>query len=142
MEATAQPPPEAASDRTANTGGGVASDRLRVHAHLYKPRLKTSSIVPDFQAELRQNASKQGRNAALEYATALGEIHLARASLMDVLHPMPFACMRGCPCAPGLHVLCTRLISTLGRSLADFLVLALLIAATCGHAQAVQGGLS
>lgn len=75
MEAVAQPPPGTASDRTTATGGGVASDRLRVHAHLYKPRLKSSGTVPDFQAELRQYASKQGRNAALEYATALGVNH-------------------------------------------------------------------
>ncbi len=93
MEAVAQPPPETASDRTANTGGGVASDRLRVHAHLYKPRLKASSTVPDFQAELRQFASKQGRNAALEYATALGASHSSHGpeqALMDVACKMPF----------------------------------------------------
>ena len=72
MEAVAQPHPDAPSDRTANTGGGTAADNLRVHAHLYKPRLKTSSAVPDFQSELRQYASKQGRNIATEYATALG----------------------------------------------------------------------
>ena len=53
-------------------GAGIASDRLRVHAHLYKPRLKTSTAAPDFQTELRQYASRQGRNAAVEYATALG----------------------------------------------------------------------
>ncbi len=72
MEAVAKPPPDMASDRTANTGGGTASERLRVHAHLYKPRLKSSSVIRDFQSELRQYASKQGRNTALEYATALG----------------------------------------------------------------------
>lgn len=73
MEATAQPRPDAALDRTASTGGGTSSDSLRVHAHLYRPRLKSSSVVPDFQHELRQYANKQGRSAALEYATALGE---------------------------------------------------------------------
>ena len=113
METTAQLPPEAESDRTANTGGGVASDRLRVHAHLYKPRLKTSSIVPDFQAELRQNASKQGKSAALEYATALGGAHRAPrwASLIDVFSPCPLhACQHRVEtqslCALGCNVLC------------------------------------
>ena len=72
MEAVAQQRPDAASDRTSTTGAGTASDRLRVHAHLYKPRLKTSSAAPDFQAELRQYASRQGRDAAIAYATALG----------------------------------------------------------------------
>ena len=74
MEAVAQQRPDAASDRTSAAGAGTASDRLRVHAHLYKPRLKTSSAAPDFQAELRQYASRQGRNAAVDYATALGAL--------------------------------------------------------------------
>lgn len=93
MEAVAQPSSENSSDRTATTGGGVASDRLRVHAHLYKPRLKNSSLVPDFQAELRQYASKQGRNAALEYATALGtpEVAPRRAGPFNVPQSMSFA---------------------------------------------------
>ncbi len=72
MEAVAEQRPDATSDRTSTAGAGTASDRLRVHAHLYKPRLKTSDAAPDFQAELRQYASRQGRNAAVEYATALG----------------------------------------------------------------------
>ncbi|CAK0784762.1 hypothetical protein CVIRNUC_007966 [Coccomyxa viridis] len=77
MEAVAEQRPDATSDRTSTAGAGTASDRLRVHAHLYKPRLKTSDAAPDFQAELRQYASRQGRNAAVEYATALGSARRA-----------------------------------------------------------------
>ena len=93
MEAVAQSPPETASGRTTAIGGGVASDRLRVHAHLYKPRLKTSSTVPAFQAELRQHASKQGRNAALEYATALGATEYTYKGPQQTLWTFHMTCL-------------------------------------------------
>ena len=106
MEAVSQPRPDAPSDRTANTGGGTAADNLRVHAHLYKPRLKTSSAIPDFQSELRQYASKQGRNAAMEYATALGAGQWA-TPVEIYLYPIFQCCCLTCKC------LCLSLLAEL-----------------------------
>ena len=129
MEAVAQPPPDTSSDRTATSGGGVASDRLRVHAHFYKPRLKTSSLVPDFQAELRQYASKQGRAAALEYATALGTPEAAPCTCQVVNSALDLDMLRNC-------------LNTWRFSGPLNFLMALLIPASSGHAQALQGGLS
>lgn len=67
MEAVAQ-------SEAAPQHGGTSGDRLVIHPHLYKPRLKTSTSSADFQSELRQYANgRQGRNAAQDYAAALGE---------------------------------------------------------------------
>ncbi len=76
MEAVAQ-------KETVPHNGGTSSDRLVIHPHLLKPRLKSSTTSADFQSQLRQYANgKQGRNTSQEYAAALGE----DAERADSLH--------------------------------------------------------
>ncbi|BDA48020.1 probable BRO1 domain-containing protein BROX [Coccomyxa sp. Obi] len=67
-----------APKETAPQHGGTSVDRLVIHPHLLKPRLKPSAATADFASQLRQHAtSKQGKTLAQEYVAALGSARQA-----------------------------------------------------------------
>ncbi|CAL8462981.1 g2515 [Coccomyxa elongata] len=69
---------------TAPQRGGTSGDRLVIHPHLLKPRLKASAATADFTSQLRQYATnKQGKNLAQDYVAALGSARQAFLTKAD-----------------------------------------------------------
>ena len=71
MEAVAQQP-SAGTPAEQTAYGGAIGDRLRIHPHLFSPRLKSCATNADFETPLRRYSLRQGRSAVQDYAAALG----------------------------------------------------------------------